>query len=206
MNCFLLFTNHEKGKKYVEQYLEKNNIITSNIDFFDEKIGIDTVRTLRRTLSFKLRNDEKKVVVLNNEITLEAQNALLKCIEELSEQVILFIISDSHETILPTISSRCKIITLGVESKYLAGNKWNMNGSIWEQIERITEKNEASIDVFLDSFRQLLLSEKSSREEKLFAYEVLRKLQKLTSLVINNNVQLKIVIEKILLDYYLTKF
>lgn len=201
MNCFLLLTNHSLGKEFVGNYVQENNLGLSNIIFYDEKIVVDTVRFLKRSLLFKLKPQEKKIIVLNNEITIEAQNALLKFLEELSEQVTLFIITQSHEHILPTISSRCKILKVpGHKADFKSNNIISAQKNLWKMIDEINDlglQPEDSILLVIENLREILLSDTSSTLDKKFAYGSIKELQKLSPLVINNNVQLRVVLEKV---------
>lgn len=202
MNCFLLKASRNNGATYISEYAITNTIPEVNIVTYNEKIIVDTVREIRRALSFRLRENERKIVILNNEITIEAQNALLKCLEELSEHITIFIVSESHETILPTIASRCAVVSL-YEKALPNEETLDIDGSPWKLLDSLEDKSdlvETQLLSICNRFRNTLLSSDSSEKEKAYAYESLKKILKHTPLVINNNVQLKIVLEKILLE------
>lgn len=203
MNCFLLIATHKNGQEYIESYLAKNKIARADATFYDEKITVDVVRDLKRSLVFKFKPGEKKTIVLNQEITIEAQNALLKCLEELSEQVELFIVSAPHEYILPTILSRCKIVSPAGLSDTYNKELLDVRKNIWAIVDTVTDLSkepEIAIFIVMKNFRDFLLSDSNSIEEKRFAYNIIKKLQRLSPLVINNNVQLRIVLEKVFLS------
>ena len=58
--------------------------------------------------------NNRKVIILYkcDKMTVQAQNAFLKTVEEPPEGVYLILLSDSLETILDTIQSRCQIYKL----------------------------------------------------------------------------------------------
>lgn len=71
-------------------------------------IGVDDVRNVTTEVFTKPIISEKKIVVIQNAhlMTQEAQNALLKVIEEPPGYVVFFLLCDSVSTILSTILSR----------------------------------------------------------------------------------------------------
>lgn len=77
-------------------------------------IKIDSVRELQHTLSLSPYEARWRVALLlkAHNATAEAQNALLKTLEEPNARVILLVTADAAESLLPTIASRCEIIRL----------------------------------------------------------------------------------------------
>ena len=77
-------------------------------------LKINQMRALQHSLSLAPYEAQWKVALLLRfqEATDEAQNALLKTLEEAPERVVLLLIADSAENLLPTIASRCEILRL----------------------------------------------------------------------------------------------
>jgi DNA polymerase-3 subunit delta' len=77
-------------------------------------LGIDAVRELRRQLSLTSFEGGWRIALLTNfhDATTEAQNALLKTLEEPSPKVVLIITARLAELLLPTIVSRCEVLAL----------------------------------------------------------------------------------------------
>jgi len=77
-------------------------------------LTIDAVRDLQRSLSLAPYESRYKVAFLLrfHEANANAQNALLKTLEEAPGHVILLLTADSAEDLLPTIVSRCEILRL----------------------------------------------------------------------------------------------
>jgi len=91
--------------------------VRGNPDFFDqsfENFTIDDARELKANHNTRPAGDSgKKVFVLTmNGITVEAQNALLKLLEEPAEYALFFLLVPSLHIILPTVRSRLAIINL----------------------------------------------------------------------------------------------
>lgn len=84
----------------------------SEILEFEKQMGIPDVRLLQKDLFLKpLKSEEKAEVIFSFEgLTIEAQNAFLKVLEEPPEHTIIIICVSSLEFILPTILSRCTLI------------------------------------------------------------------------------------------------
>jgi DNA polymerase III subunit delta' len=77
-------------------------------------IKVDQVRSLEHSLSLSPYEAKYRVALLLDfqQANANAQNALLKTLEEAPRQVILILTADSAENLLPTISSRCEILRL----------------------------------------------------------------------------------------------
>ncbi len=99
-------------------FIEKNHRIPirGNPDFFDvmhEAFTIEDARNLKSSAEMRPVSPEgKKIFIITaNAITTEAQNALLKLLEEPPEYAHFFLIVPSAHLLLPTVRSRMKQIT-----------------------------------------------------------------------------------------------
>lgn len=74
-------------------------------------IGVNAIRELIEEINKKPYQSDKKVVIIHegHKMTIQAQNALLKTIEEPPKNVFVFILCENIENILDTIKSRCQI-------------------------------------------------------------------------------------------------
>jgi DNA polymerase III subunit delta' len=77
-----------------------------------KSIGIEQVREVISFLSKKpYESKHKTVLILNAEhMTAEAQNALLKTLEEPPAYATIILAAKTHDSLLPTVSSRCQKI------------------------------------------------------------------------------------------------
>ena len=77
-------------------------------------MGVETVRDIKKSLFFMPNDGDRKVYIIDDaqKITVQAQNALLKFIEEPPASVLFFIVADKKESLLPTVVSRTRIISL----------------------------------------------------------------------------------------------
>jgi len=75
-----------------------------------DAIKIDDIRELNQFMNLSRQQAKFKVVCINNAeyMNINAANALLKTLEEPSDNTVLFLISSKAESLLPTIKSRCQ--------------------------------------------------------------------------------------------------
>jgi DNA polymerase-3 subunit delta' len=88
-----------------------------DIRIFDDDqqaLKIDQIRELQRELSLSPVEGDYRVAVLANfeRATTSAANALLKTLEEPTPQVVLILTAPDPAALLPTIVSRCQMLTL----------------------------------------------------------------------------------------------
>lgn len=102
---------------YFDQELAKCRVHPADVirlELTDEKefIGISQVRDFTRQMILSPLASEKKVGLIVNaqQLTTEAQNALLKIIEEPPKNVLFMLGSPSPDALLPTVVSRCQIV------------------------------------------------------------------------------------------------
>ena len=110
----------DSARDDLKSLLKKDHKIstTGNPDFFDRSYGVFTIDDARELKSLHetrpVTDKAKKIFILKmNGITVEAQNALLKLLEEPAEYAHFFIIIPSAHLLLLTVRSRVSIITIG---------------------------------------------------------------------------------------------
>ena len=83
-------------------------------------ITIDAVRELERTINLNPFEGTRTVIIIDGaaDMRVEAQNALLKTLEEPPPGVVLLLLAEDEGTLLPTIQSRCQPMRLLPLSKY----------------------------------------------------------------------------------------
>ncbi len=154
----------------------------NNPDFFyiepeGNSIKIEQIRDAQRKVSEKPIISNKKIFIIDNadKMTLEAQNCLLKTLEEPPEFITIILISSNDNNLLATIKSRCTIVYFNRISddeikKYLYDNFDDINitsniidmanGSISKAV-KLKDKNEiySSIDLIINKLnsRQSIL-------------------------------------------------
>lgn len=98
----------------LKPYEKKVNVDIKEIRLKGNSIGVDEVRDIVMEANFKPFSGHRKVIIIydGDRMTVQAQNALLKTIEEPPYGVYFIILSKSRDSLLPTIRSRCQNIRL----------------------------------------------------------------------------------------------
>lgn len=104
------------AKEYAKIILSSNDII-NNPDFLciepdGNSIKIDQIRNLQKEIQEKPIISNKKVYIIDDAdlMTKEAQNCLLKTLEEPPKFAVIILIGSNENAFLPTIKSRCMIL------------------------------------------------------------------------------------------------
>ena len=102
------------GKLILNGDLNREYVDIINYRPSKASFGVDDVREIIDEVNKKPFEGDKKVIIIHqgNKLTLPAQNALLKAIEEPPTEVYIIILCESLELILDTIKSRCEIYKL----------------------------------------------------------------------------------------------
>ncbi len=115
MHSFLIISknNDVLGKeiKKISDSFRIHNFDTNTIQI-DGTIGIEIIRTLQKTIYLKPLRGLTKLILLKNahNLTTDAQNAMLKLLEEPPDNTIIVLTATNKELLLSTIRSRCTII------------------------------------------------------------------------------------------------
>lgn len=162
-----------KRRDYINQLLQQANLNFTHPDvlFFDEveKLGIEKIRKIQDFFNLKpYQTKQPALVIISSEnLTPEAQNSLLKILEEPTHESLIILGAEREEQLLPTILSRCQIINLKHEDKnnqqlleeYQPTIKKLAKADIEERfqiIDKITDK-EAFLTVLLIYYHQHLV-------------------------------------------------
>ena len=89
-----------------------NNADFLQIDSIDGMIKVDAVRSMIEEIVIKPTTSNRKVVIINDAHLMNenAQNALLKVLEEPPEYATIILVTSNKEKIISTIKSRCTTI------------------------------------------------------------------------------------------------
>lgn len=144
----------------------------NNPDYFEinkeqtESIKIDEIREMQEKIIEKPIISRKKVYVINNaeKMTVEAQNCLLKTLEEPPEFITIILVSNNENTILATIKSRCAKIafTEEIQKEITEENKER-----FETLERIFGNVEKYLSIDLLNKIDILYKDKENIFENL---------------------------------------
>ena len=154
----------------------------SNVDVIliepeDKKkfISVGQIRNLRADAFVKPHSAEKKVYIIKNAELMneQAQNALLKVLEEPPASVVFILLSPSRTLQLITIVSRCSIFMISKEKSY---------------DEKTQEDAKKIIDLlFENKYYEILKAFKPYEKDRLKAEKLFRSIQSVCLLVIKDS-------------------
>ena len=122
MQSLIIIGSRAKCEDYTQEFLKSKKILPYNVVRFESVLKISYVSILKKKLSIKSSELESRVIVIESEITYEAQNALLKILEEPPLRVFVLIFTQSSDLLISTIVSRCEAIFLEKEKKDTLSN------------------------------------------------------------------------------------
>lgn len=130
MTSFVISSTDKKRRvAYIDGYCRELGIDKYDVTLIEKdsssktisSIGIDEIKDLHKNIFLKPINSAIKAVILEDAhlLTTEAQNALLKVLEEPPEHTIIILGTETTEALVPTILSRCQVIELPTENTVL---------------------------------------------------------------------------------------
>lgn len=175
----LISPSLEQRKGEINRILKDAHFSKSHPDLLylphDSKLGIEQARKIKEHFSLKPYSALGRVVVLEDAsaLTPEAQNALLKILEEPPHHALIILGASSDAKFLPTILSRCQIVRVqGIEDRiqgYEKDIEKLISASIeerFEYIEKLKDREE-----FLHALIQLRSDPRSRTLRKLLQAE-----------------------------------
>lgn len=185
----ILCLNENKPCNKCKSCLELDNSNNPDLTIIEpdgNNVKIEQIRELNRKVVEKPIVSNKKVYIINDgqNITKEAQNALLKTLEEPPEYVTIILITTSESAFLPTIKSRCTKINFNklakedmlkiLKSKYNYQNIADMvyktsNGSINKSIQIIERQSEfENINKIFNNLENISIIDLINSKEEVF--------------------------------------
>ncbi len=113
MKSIIITGNQEARESYIREYIKENKVKTFNVVRFVDRVKISDARAIKKMVSVKQPEGEKRLFVLSSDITIEAQNALLKTLEELPEDIDIVLSVKNNGDLLSTIISRSYMVDTG---------------------------------------------------------------------------------------------
>ena len=170
-NSLLLVCSRLKQDQGIKNLADKYKIDSKNaLDYFEispqkKQISIEQIRELKRHIYQKpIRAKVKFVAVKDADLlTMEAQNALLKLLEEPPSHAVIVLATERKQKLLPTVRSRTVEINVSLKKKRLPKNFESQGNNFDEAITILSqiEDPKAWIDQQIENFYQKLLFEVS---------------------------------------------
>lgn len=200
MASIFLLGSRPNALEYIQNYITQYNIPSFDVENFED-VKVDDVRQIKKKLSLKSTND--RLFSFNGEITIEAQNALLKSIEEHSSSVHFIFSAEKEDHFLPTIRSRCFFVHLGGSSDEDSETERTISlfcskavcdwGLLDEIVDRINEKG---IGVLILALRNNIRNNLEDTRKIMRYYDLSKELLRLLPLMDKNNLAVRTLVEK----------
>lgn len=200
---------HCKTTPLLERVLGEKIKIENNPDVYlldQETVGIPQIREVKRFLSLKRWHSLYQVVIIRYQkrITVEAQNSLLKILEEPGQNRYFFILTPNPNQLLSTILSRCQILktSLTKSTKSVTQNELLNREKLIELSLDPPDNNQLqeTIHNTITFFQKKLLQVDTHRERKLLSGKIRNLNQAI--LMLKANVDSQSVIDWLLLSTF----
>lgn len=130
VSFILIAKDKTKRLKHIQTHAKKHAIDAFDITLVEkdatkknlQSIGIEDIKTVQKKIFLKPLKSTTKLIVIEDAhlLTTEAQNALLKVLEEPPAHTHIILATETKEALLATILSRCQIIELEEEKATLS--------------------------------------------------------------------------------------
>lgn len=211
---------HENRQKYIEQFIKQLKI--STYDLTRLTVGPVTIAQIRIVIQFlnrkPLSSPYKGVIIQADAITREAQQALLKTLEEPPANSLVILSVNNENSLLPTIISRCTVKKLFDEKNAICSYDFDLCKQFWQKIfttkksTRLVQTNVITTDrenalswitQQMSFFRNELINAYLTPRATIFpsfsSYYVLRQMQK-TYEYLKGNITTKLAIDQLFLN------
>lgn len=201
---------------YTETLLKDKgvNSLDINLQTFEKALGIKDVRNIQKAILLKPFRGKTKAVIIDayENITLEAQNALLKILEEPPNNTIMIIIAAKKELFLPTIISRCKVIVLHEKeiklmpddlTKFEEALDILLNGKIGDKLKTAQDvtRDKGDTALWLEKMAVFVKNKLVQDSKSLKYLTFLKELQKTYKAIKSTNVSQRTALENLFLSF-----
>lgn len=140
-SILLIGKSQERRNEYIASFCTKQKISPFDKQLLEPQtasFGIEDIRTMQKTAYLAPSHGLEKCIILNNAqlLTPEAQNALLKILEEPPAHTTFILSATTDATMLPTIVSRCRIQKIERAAQGLDDDRKNKILSQLNKIEK----------------------------------------------------------------------
>lgn len=206
-HSYLIEGNVKENREALFSFFEENTNIKTrgnpDFQFLDvETLMIDEARNIKEKAYLKETSGGAKVFVITfSFITGEAQNSLLKLFEETPLNTHLFLLTQTKESILPTLLSRLTTLSsknkLGNEKrakKFLASSPPERIKQI-QKIVKDKDKNEAL--GLLNELESLLYEKKKAKDQSVRILKTLERIVEARGFLYKRSPSIKMTLENI---------
>lgn len=214
MQSFLIVAKDKNtASSYTSNLLKERGVdfLDTNLQIYEKTMGIGDVRNIQRQILLKPFRGKTKAVIIQayENITAEAQNAMLKILEEPPANTIIVITTAKRELVLPTILSRCKVIVLQEKQIELTQDLSELNdtlgillnGKIGDRLKiaEVIAKNKQDSVLWLEKMAVFVKNKLVENNKDLRCLNFLKELQKTYKDIKSTNVSQRTALENLFL-------
>lgn len=213
MQSFIILgKNKENIQKEAEKLIKSEKIHDLDVFIFEPEkaVGIADIRNINSKIFLKPLKGEKKAVIVQAFLgmTQDSQNAFLKTLEEPPLSTII-ILQAFENIFLPTILSRCKLITLDREITIESPEKQEIQAVLESIVDKKADSLKLAQDISKDKEQALSYLEKLiiiTREKMLLNpadkkyTKILKTLNTYFLMLKRSNVNLRLALENMFLE------
>lgn len=191
MQTFIISSkNIEQGRDSALKIIQTEKVSQFDIETleFEKALGIPDVREIQSKIFLKPFKGDKKalIIMLSNGATIEAQNSMLKLLEEPPPSSLIFLITNNAKIFLPTILSRVKLIEVANEEEQTNSDGLkeilSMNGvGDGLHLAQIVAKEKEDAIIWLEqtilAARESMLENIENKQESLKMRKIIHKLE-----------------------------
>lgn len=216
MQSFLIVAKDKNtASSYTSNLLKERGVdfLDTNLQIYEKTMGIGDVRNIQRQILLKPFRGKTKAVIIQayENITAEAQNAMLKILEEPPANTIIVITTAKRELVLPTILSRCKVIVLQEKQIELTQDLSELNdtlgillnGKIGDRLKiaEVIAKNKQDSVLWLEKMAVFVKNKLVENNKDLRCLNFLKELQKTYKDIKSTNVSQRTALENLFLSF-----
>jgi len=155
--------------KYCNLLLKKNYPDHSSVIAEKNLLGIDSIRKVSQFFEKTAQIGKIKSVLIPNaeKMTISAANALLKTLEEPTDNSVIILLTNERDTLLPTLISRCRLYEIRPPSGELLAQHISVNGDSnpFANLSHLPELSSHEIAEQYATFEQAFLSYLTQQED-----------------------------------------
>lgn len=209
MQSILITGTTEKTRQKALEIIKQNNISKFDVDTLETEkaVGIGDIRLLQKRVFLKPLKSKQKAVILEafQGMTIDSQNAFLKLLEEPPNNTIIIVLVNSLDFLLPTILSRCNIITLNKTERlekealeeYLKSLKAIQKGG---NALKLAQDNGKTKEEALKFLENLMLAAHENLENDKTLIKLFKNMQKTYTIIKTTNVSPRFALENLFLN------
>ncbi|MCL5969889.1 MAG: hypothetical protein M1450_00085 [Patescibacteria group bacterium] len=209
MQSILITGTTEKTRGKALEIIKQNNISKFDVDTLETEkaVGIGDIRLLQKRVFLKPLKSKQKAVILEafQGMTIDSQNTFSKVMILHLNNTIIIILVNSHDFLLPTILSRCNIITLEKYEKlekeaieeYLKSLKAIQKGG---NALKLAQDNAKTREEALKFLENLMLAAQENLANDRTLIKLFKNMQKTYTIIKTTNVSPRFALENLFLN------